>query len=106
MSGNSVYLNTTSRCYESNSGSTGSRCIGKSDYIAYRTGYSNDYIATGDAAGHSGQVSGVDRAMAGIKMGVDSYRKDKVILWDGEKEKYVRKHPRPRRTAKYPVEIS
>ncbi len=46
------------------------------------------------------------RAMAGIKMGVDSYRKDKVILWDGEKEKYVRKHPRPRRTAKYPVEIS
>ncbi len=42
------------------------------------------------------------RAMAGIKMGVDSYRQDKVIFWDGERERYARKHPRPHRDAKFP----
>jgi predicted dehydrogenase len=44
------------------------------------------------------------RAMAGIKMGVDSYRQDKVIFWDAKKERYTRKHPRPHRASKYPVE--
>lgn len=44
------------------------------------------------------------RAMAGIKMGVESYRQDKVIFWDGEKECYVKKHPRPNRTSKVPTE--
>ncbi|NIA14267.1 MAG: Gfo/Idh/MocA family oxidoreductase [Nitrospiraceae bacterium] len=42
------------------------------------------------------------RAMAGIKMGVDSYRQDKVIFWDGKRERYVKKHPRPHRDAKEP----
>lgn len=46
------------------------------------------------------------RAMAGIKMGVDAYRQDKVIFWDGEKEQYVHEHPRPKRDSKYPVEKS
>jgi len=31
----------------------------------------DDYIGSGDGAGHSGQVGGVDRAMAGILAGVD-----------------------------------
>lgn len=44
------------------------------------------------------------RAMAGIKMGVESYRQDKVIFWDGERECYVKKHPRPNRDSKYPRE--
>jgi len=44
------------------------------------------------------------RAMAGIKMGVESYRQDKVIFWDGERECYVKKHPRPNRTSKFPTE--
>ena len=43
------------------------------------------------------------RAMAGIKMGVESYRQDKTIFWNGEKECYVRKHPRPNRDSKYPA---
>ena len=42
------------------------------------------------------------RAMAGIKMGVDSYRQDKVIFWDGKRERYARRHPRPHRDAKEP----
>ena len=42
------------------------------------------------------------RAMAGIKMGVDSYRQDKVIFWDGKRERYARKHPRPHRISKFP----
>jgi len=46
------------------------------------------------------------RAMAGIKMGVDSYRQDKVIFWDHEKECYADAHPRPNRTSKHPVESS
>ena len=46
------------------------------------------------------------RAMAGIKMGVESYRQDKVIFWDGEKERYVKEHPRPDRRSKFPVETS
>ena len=44
------------------------------------------------------------RAMAGIKMGVESYRQDKVLFWDGEKECYVNHHPRPERTSKFPIE--
>lgn len=44
------------------------------------------------------------RAMAGIKMGVEAYRQDRVIFWDGEKERYVDKHPRPKRTSKFPAE--
>lgn len=43
------------------------------------------------------------RAMAGVKMGVDSYRQDKVIFWDGKTEQYVESHPRPNRDAKFPV---
>ena len=43
------------------------------------------------------------RAMAGIKMGVEAYRQDKVIFWDGEKECYVPTHPRPNRTSKVPT---
>lgn len=44
------------------------------------------------------------RAMAGIKMGVEAYRQDKVIYWDGAREQYVESHPRPNRDSKYPVE--
>ena len=46
------------------------------------------------------------RAMAGIKMGVEAYRQDKVIFWDGDKECYVDQHPRGMRDSKYPVEKS
>ena len=46
------------------------------------------------------------RAMAGIKMGVDSYRQDKVIFWDGEKERYAKEHPRPDRLSKFPTETA
>jgi len=46
------------------------------------------------------------RAMAGVKMGVDSYRQDKVIFWDNDRECYVETHPRPERTSKVPVEKS
>lgn len=42
------------------------------------------------------------RAMAGIKMGVDAYRKERTVFWDWKKEKYVRRHPRPDRTWKLP----
>jgi predicted dehydrogenase len=44
------------------------------------------------------------RAMAGIKMGVEAYRQDKTIYWDGEKECYVDSHPRPDRASKVPIE--
>jgi predicted dehydrogenase len=46
------------------------------------------------------------RAMAGIKMGLDSYRQDKVIFWDHVKESYVGSHPRPDRLSKLPTEQS
>ena len=46
------------------------------------------------------------RAMAGIKMSVDSYRQDKVVFWDRAKESYVDEHPRPNRSSKMPVEVS
>jgi predicted dehydrogenase len=42
------------------------------------------------------------RAQAATKMGVDSYKQDRMIFWDNENEKYVRKHPRPNRVSKYP----
>lgn len=42
------------------------------------------------------------RAMAGIKMGVDAYREEKTIYWDGARERYSRKHPRPDRDSKTP----
>jgi predicted dehydrogenase len=42
------------------------------------------------------------RAMAGIKMGVESYRQDQVIFWDGTRECYVKQHPRPERGSKIP----
>ena len=44
------------------------------------------------------------RAMAGIRMGVDAYRQEKVIFWDGERECYSKKHPRPERSALVPSE--
>ena len=44
------------------------------------------------------------RAMAAVKMGCDSWRQDKMIFWDNERERYVSKHPRPKRTAKWPQE--
>ena len=43
------------------------------------------------------------RAMAGVKMACDSYRQEKFIFWNNEKEKYVSKHPRPNRASKFPV---
>jgi predicted dehydrogenase len=43
------------------------------------------------------------RAMAGVRMACDSYRKEEFIFWDNEKEKYVRKHPRPNRSSKIPA---
>lgn len=46
------------------------------------------------------------RAMAGIKMAVDSYRQDRVIFWDAQREKYLKHHPRPHRNSKYPSTIS
>ncbi|MCP4641173.1 MAG: Gfo/Idh/MocA family oxidoreductase [bacterium] len=42
------------------------------------------------------------RAMAGIKMGVEAYRQEKAIFWDNEKERYTRKHPRPKRDSYWP----
>lgn len=42
------------------------------------------------------------RAMAGIKMGVDAYREEKTIFWDGANERYCRQHPRPDRDSKTP----
>ena len=42
------------------------------------------------------------RAMAGIRMGVDAYRSEKTIYWDGAREKYSRHHPRPDRDSKNP----
>ncbi|MBN2309022.1 MAG: Gfo/Idh/MocA family oxidoreductase [Candidatus Hydrogenedentes bacterium] len=44
------------------------------------------------------------RAMAGIKMGVDAYRQQKAVFWDCERERYVRKHPRPHRASFLPAE--
>jgi hypothetical protein len=44
------------------------------------------------------------RAMAGIKMGVEAYRQDKVIYWDNKRERYVNSHPRPNRPSKVPVQ--
>lgn len=44
------------------------------------------------------------RAMAAVKMGCDSWRQDRMIFWDNERERYVSKHPRPKRTAKWPQE--
>jgi len=43
------------------------------------------------------------RAMAGIKLGVESYRQDKVMFFDAKKERTVSSHPRPSRTSKYPT---
>jgi len=44
------------------------------------------------------------RAMCGIRMSIDAYRQDKVIFWDGERERYCKKHPRPDRKSKLPAE--
>jgi len=44
------------------------------------------------------------RAQAGVKMACDSYRQEKFIFWDNEKEKYVHKHPRPDRASKIPAQ--
>ena len=43
------------------------------------------------------------RAMAGVKMACDSYRQERFIFWDNEKECYAPEHPRPDRTSKFPV---
>lgn len=43
------------------------------------------------------------RAMAGVRMGIDSYRKEKVIFYDGAKERYTLRHPRPHRDSKHPA---
>lgn len=42
------------------------------------------------------------RAMAGVKMACDSYRQERFMFWDNEKECYVPEHPRPDRTSKFP----
>jgi len=44
------------------------------------------------------------RAMVGIKLGVESYRQDKVMFWDNAAERCTDTHPRPDRAAKVPVE--
>jgi len=46
------------------------------------------------------------RTMVGIKLGVDSYRQDKVIFFDAAAERRVNNHPRPDRTSKFPVKRS
>lgn len=43
------------------------------------------------------------KAMAAVKMAVESYRRDQVIFWDGERECYVPSHPRSNRSSKYPA---
>jgi predicted dehydrogenase len=43
------------------------------------------------------------RAMVGIKLGVDSYRQDKVMFFDGKTERQVGNHPRPNRISKFPA---
>ncbi len=43
------------------------------------------------------------RAMAGVKMACDSYREERFIFWDNEREKYASKHPRPKRASKFPA---
>ena len=43
------------------------------------------------------------RAMAGVRMACDSYRKEKFIFWDNEKERCAHSHPRPNRTSKFPA---
>ncbi len=44
--------------------------------------------------------------MVGIKLGVDSYRQDRVVFFDTEGEREVSSHPRPSRASKFPVEKS
>lgn len=44
------------------------------------------------------------RAMAAVKMGCDSWREDKMIFWDNAAEQYARKHPRPKRSSRWPQE--
>jgi len=43
------------------------------------------------------------RAMVGIKLGVDSYRQDRVMFFDPNTERQVSSHPRPNRTSKFPA---
>ena len=43
------------------------------------------------------------RALAGIWMGVESYKQDKVMFWDNDAERFVKKHPRPHRDSKFPT---
>ncbi len=44
------------------------------------------------------------RAMAAVKMGCDSWQQDKMVFWDNAKERYVRDHPRPDRSSRWPQE--
>jgi predicted dehydrogenase len=44
------------------------------------------------------------RAMAPCRMAVDSYRQDKIVFWDPQRERHAKRHPRPDRVAKFPVE--
>ncbi|MDZ4858406.1 MAG: Gfo/Idh/MocA family oxidoreductase [Candidatus Hydrogenedentes bacterium] len=44
------------------------------------------------------------RAMAATKMGCESWRQDKILFWDSEKERHVNKHPRPNRKSRWPQE--
>jgi predicted dehydrogenase len=46
------------------------------------------------------------RAMVGIKLGVDSYRQDRVMFFDPRTERQVNSHPRPNRASKFPVKTS
>jgi len=46
------------------------------------------------------------RAMVGIKLGVDSYRQDRVMFFDPKTERQVNSHPRPNRASKFPVRTS
>ena len=43
------------------------------------------------------------RTMVAIKLGVDSYRQDRVMFFDPTAEHQVNSHPRPNRTSKFPV---
>lgn len=45
-------------------------------------------------------------ALVAIQLGIQSYRQDKITFWDHHSERISRKHPRPHRDAKYPVQES
>ncbi len=45
-------------------------------------------------------------ALVVTRLGIESYRQDKILFWDHEEQRQTRKHPRPHRDSKYPVQES